>query len=355
MTLRIGGLCTGYGGIETAVEQLLDAETVWHVENDPHASAVLRHHWPNVANHGDITSIDWDALPSVDVLCAGFPCQDISNAGKRKGIDGERSGIWRNVAEAVRILEPRYVFLENVSAIVRRGALLRVASDMAQIRYNIRWCCLRASDVGAPHRRDRWFGLCTPHADGIRWNGRSRSVTEPSGRHEPTHHGSAPALFNTPSLADGTGAHEVRGGTRSNELLLAGQACDVLPTPKASDDPHGGPNQRDSNGNYYLPGVAPRLDDQWVGSNGKDYGPAVRRWERIIGRRAPAPNEPGTRGGLRLHAPFAEWMMGIPEGHVTSPEIGLTRAQQLKRIGNGVVPQQAYAAYASLMSEGETR
>ncbi|GAA3063524.1 hypothetical protein GCM10020000_53710 [Streptomyces olivoverticillatus] len=104
----------------------------------------------------------------------------------------------------------------------------------------------------------------------------------------------------------------------------------LLPTPKASDGPHGGPNQRDSAGNYYLPGQAVRLDGRWVATNGTDYGPAIRRWEQVLGRLAPDPTEAGTKGNRRLSPAFVEWMMGADPGWVTGADLGLSRSDQLK-------------------------
>lgn len=127
--------------------------------------------------------------------------------------------------------------------------------------------------------------------------------------------------------------------------------ANLPPTPKASDGPHGGPNQRDTSGRYYLPGQSVRLDDQWMASNGTDYGPAIRRWEKITGRAAPCPTEPGTRGNRRLSPAFSEWMMGLPAGWVTAvPDT--PRKEQLRIIGNGVVPRQAYHAYGLLLDQG---
>lgn len=160
--LRVGALCAGYGGLEMAVSQVFPgSKPVWVFENNPRASIILRDRYPDVPNHGDITQADWSALEPIDILTAGFPCQDISNAGRREGINGSRSGIWKNVAEAVCLLRPGLVFLENVAAIRSRG-LGVVAEDLATIGYDLRWTCLRASAVGAAHHRDRWFGLATP-------------------------------------------------------------------------------------------------------------------------------------------------------------------------------------------------
>ena len=160
---RILELCAGYGGLGLAVEALTGGRVAWVADNDPHKSMILERRFPGVPNLGDIREIDWATLidQSVDIITAGFPCQDISNAGKRIGIEGERSGIWANVAEAVRVLRPKLVFLENVSAIRSRG-LSRVLGDLAACGYDAEWTCYRASAAGAPHHRDRWFCVAAP-------------------------------------------------------------------------------------------------------------------------------------------------------------------------------------------------
>jgi DNA (cytosine-5)-methyltransferase 1 len=160
--LPILELCAGYGGLGMAVEGLIGDKVAYVAEIDEAASKILAYRFPNARNIGDITTYDWTQLKGlVDIITAGFPCQDISNAGKRKGITGERSGIWKNVCEAVGVLRPRLVFLENVAAIRGRG-LCTVAEDLASIGYDLLWTTLRASEVGSPHHRPRWFGLAVP-------------------------------------------------------------------------------------------------------------------------------------------------------------------------------------------------
>ncbi|MFE2245234.1 DNA cytosine methyltransferase [Streptomyces lavendulae] len=155
-------LCAGYGGLGVAVEALIGDHVAYVAETDPAASRVLTERFPDAPNLGDIQQIDWHEIKeTVTVITAGFPCQDISNAGKRVGIGGERSGIWKNVYEACSVIRPRYLFLENVSAIRSRG-LSVVLADLATIGYDARWTCIRASDTGAPHHRDRWFCLAQP-------------------------------------------------------------------------------------------------------------------------------------------------------------------------------------------------
>ncbi|MDT0472771.1 DNA cytosine methyltransferase [Streptomyces sp. DSM 41014] len=146
-----------------AVAALTGGQVAWVADNDPKKALILETRFPEVANIGDITVFDWSELAeeSVDIITAGIPCQDISNAGKRVGIEGKRSGIWVNVAEAIRVLRPKLIFLENVSAIRSRG-IDRVLGDLAARGYDAVWTCYRASASGAPHHRDRWFLVAAP-------------------------------------------------------------------------------------------------------------------------------------------------------------------------------------------------
>ena len=160
-------LCAGYGGLGIAVEQLTGDKVTVVAEVHKAACEVMAYRFPDAPNIGDVRYAPWEALlGQVDTITAGFPCQDISNAGKREGIKGERSGIWFNIAEGIRVLRPRYVFLENVGALRNRGQG-SVLTSLHEIGYSAAWTSIRASDTGAPHMRDRWFCVATPsHADG---------------------------------------------------------------------------------------------------------------------------------------------------------------------------------------------
>lgn len=159
--MRLGSLFAGIGGFDLAA-RWMGWETAWFSEIDPYASSVLAHHWPGVPNHGDITTLDFRRVEPVDMLCGGFPCQDISNAGKRKGIEGERSGLWREYARAIGDLRPRYVVVENSADLVTRG-LDRVLGDLADLRYDAEWTVLSACAVGAPHMRERVYLVAYPN------------------------------------------------------------------------------------------------------------------------------------------------------------------------------------------------
>ena len=153
--MNVGSLFSGIGGIELGFERQ-GFTTLWFVENDLYARAVLKKRFPNTPIYDDVTKVDWGAVPKVDVLTGGFPCQDISNAGKRVGISGSRSSLWKCYLEAIRVLRPRFALIENVSALINRG-LDVVLSDLAALRYDAEWYSLPASAIGAFHRRDRVF------------------------------------------------------------------------------------------------------------------------------------------------------------------------------------------------------
>lgn len=151
-------LCAGYGGLALAVEALTGAETKYVAEVHPAACKIMAKRFPLAPNLGDARYVDWRKLVGkVTHLSCGFPCQDISNAGTRMGIKGARSGLWYDIAEAIRILRPRHVFLENVGAIRNRGQSAVLASLHQIGPYDARWTTLRASDIGAAHQRERWF------------------------------------------------------------------------------------------------------------------------------------------------------------------------------------------------------
>jgi len=155
--VRVGSLFSGIGGLELGLERAIPgAHTVFQVEQNTYARAVLAKHWPNAQRFDDVRQAGAHNLPPCDLLCGGFPCQDISVAGKRAGINGERSGLWAEYARIIGELRPRYIVVENVSALLA-GGMGRVLGDLASCGYDALWDCVPAAAVGAPHRRDRVF------------------------------------------------------------------------------------------------------------------------------------------------------------------------------------------------------
>ena len=137
-------MCTGYGGLDLAARAVYGGDMGWCAENDAHATVLLHRRFPGVPNVGDLTAVDWRQVPAVDIVTAGFPCQDISYAGPGAGIrKGTRSGLWLTIAEALRLLRPGLVLLENVAALRTRG-LATVLGDLAALGYDTAWMCLRA-------------------------------------------------------------------------------------------------------------------------------------------------------------------------------------------------------------------
>jgi len=158
-------LFSGIGGFSLGLERA-GMRTVAFCEIDPYCRRVLAKHWPGVPCYDDVRTLTADRLRAdgivPDVICGGFPCQDVSIAGRGAGIEGERSGLWSEYARIIGELRPRYVIVENVSALLARG-LDRVLGDLAALGYDAEWHCIPASAVGAPHERDRIWIVAYPH------------------------------------------------------------------------------------------------------------------------------------------------------------------------------------------------
>lgn len=435
---RIGSLFSGYEGLGMAVEAFYGATTAWVSDVDKGACKILAHHWPDVPNIGDITTVDWSAVEPVDIITGGSPCPDLSYAGKRGGMTGNtRSNLWVSMREAIAALRPSTVVWENVRGAYSAGAdsdlgpcegcmddprqrgpvlraLGRVLGDLSSLGYNCQWRGLRAADVGAPHGRFRVFVLAAdanhPANDrewsrpGSQFRSQASADADSLGRERV---GGARGWRDGPAdLSGGATPADTTGGGRDEgrpepegqlrrpdatvsrcwycgEPAALGGDCDNCGAyVRAAADTDGSGTRRDTRsvqGEVEKVGWS-RLDvlaalnggataantkvPEWraaqsehLGSaagptaepgerTGTDWGacePAIRRWERVLGRVAPAPTETGPRGGQRLAPAFVEFMMGLPPGHVTAVP-GLTRNEQLKALGNGVVPQQALAA-----------
>ncbi|WP_344276795.1 DNA cytosine methyltransferase [Streptomyces hebeiensis] len=371
--LRIGSVCTGYGGLDMAVQTVFGGTLAWVADNDPGAARILAHRYPGVPNLGDLTAVGWHAVEPVDIVTGGYPCQPFSTAGKRKGTKDARH-IWPDIARALGVLRPRLAVFENVAGHLSLG-FDTVLGDLAALGFDAEWRCVRASDIGAAHQRNRLFVLAWPADTGSqglarRWAegtashrrhlsaadpvdlGEHRAGTRRTGRDEPAARRLAAAdaarvgerepADETHPVAGSGDAREVpggrggaldadadRGGLERNTQPSAGR--DAL-RQRVRQDPDG----RDD------AATAPGIDFG-------EYGPAVARWEAVLGRPAPRP----TDALGRLNPPFVEWLMGLPAGHVTDVP-ALSRSAQLKALGNGVMPQQATAALQQLTSSADT-
>lgn len=177
-------LFAGIGGGLLA-DLILGHTPVVAIEWDAYACKVLRERaadgwFPGLSVwEGDVRLFDpSEYTAKVDCIHAGFPCQDISVAGKQAGVsEGTRSGLYREVLRIAGVVRPKQLFLENVSAILSNG-LGTVLGDLAALGYDCRWLCIRASDVGAPHHRDRWFALANSTGDGDRRDSGELSRTD---------------------------------------------------------------------------------------------------------------------------------------------------------------------------------
>ncbi|WP_082450547.1 DNA cytosine methyltransferase [Microbacterium sp. Leaf203] len=409
--LKSGELFAGVGGLGMAVDDVFGSDPAWFCEFDAAPSRVLAHHFPDVPNYGDVTKVDWATAPHVDVLAGGFPCQDVSLAGARRGMkDGTRSGLWSEYVKAIDTLRPDWVVIENARGLISARAdsevepcpwcvgdgddeyhlraLDAVLADLSRLGFDAEWTGLRAADVGAPHGRFRFFILAWPAertaADATGggrygWScsplgGTLERVAAAGGSGEP----GDLTLLPTPRTTDmnGAGAHGAGGlDLRTTVALLPtpmvgssspaahGQISGdfrarmdqvieqvtMMPTPRAS---------RGGSATETMYGLGAVRDDEGdrqgnVTGEVSSWGPyaaAIARWESVVGRTAPAPVRPDGKGGkARLNPELTEWMMGWPAGWVTA-SAQLSRAEQLKACGNGVVPQQAAAALRMLLA-----
>jgi DNA (cytosine-5)-methyltransferase 1 len=175
----VGSLFAGIGGFDLAAEWM-GWRTVWQSEIDPYCVALLARRFPRARQLGDIARVDWRTVERPNVICGGFPCQDISYAGKGAGLSGARSGLWYEYARCVRELGPDYFVVENVRALFTRG-FDAVLGTLADLGYDAEWSMYGAADVGAPHRRERVWILA--HRNGQLFDGSGPSG--PSGWSEP--------------------------------------------------------------------------------------------------------------------------------------------------------------------------
>lgn len=305
-------LFAGHGGGLLA-DLILGHRPVIAVEWDAYACQVLRERaadgwFPGLRVwEGDVRLFDpSEYAGSVDCIHAGFPCQDISVAGKQAGVsEGTRSGLYREVLRIAGVVRPKQLFLENVSAILSNG-LGTVLGDLAALGYDCRWLCIRASDVGAPHHRDRWFALCTYTDSQQRGAGGVGQDTESDGRDNPS--GMGEILSNTDN-----------GGRGDGQI-------------------------------QYISGKHESTTD--IGNDGEKEYVAYTKRLRLQGQRESVKSigaaQIGNREATRIKCSSS------PDFWTTEPRLGRVAngvphlVHRLKGLGNAQVPLQAAAAYRLL-------
>jgi len=282
--MKIGSLCSGYGGLDMAVEYVFNAQTVWMSDIDKASDLVIKTHW-QLDNLGNLKTINWDEIEPIDILTAGYPCQPFSYAGQRKGADDQRH-IWPNIKEIIGNLRPSYVILENVRGHLSLG-FDKVLADLTKIGYDAKWTIVRASDVGAPHRRERLF-----------------IVAQPANTNS----------FRCALVTDESGAQRNQGQSQFEfkhvgKSFIGDTNSEQLPTKR----PASRLGRR-----YQTPSELQLLDT------------------------------PNALDNDKLNPQFVEYMMGLPIGFIS--DLPLSNAQKFRLLGNGVVPQQAEFALRRLLS-----
>ena len=409
--LRIGSLFSGYGGLDSAVQEVLGGSLAWVADPAPGPSKVLAYRHPDVPNLGDITAVNWSAVEPVDIITGGSPCQDLSTAGRRVGMtEGTRSNLWVQMREAIHAIKPRYVVWENVrgalsasaaSAVESEPRLLgdgprgpalraigRVVGDLANLGYVGGWVGLRVADLGGCHGRFRVFLVArAADADGdlLRQHRGEPPVEEagPVQGDRPAHSGGGRgtlALLRTPTAQlaiNGGSQHPNKRKAGGHGPTLADEVEHLLSTPTTTqrgtdanlDTREGAranlhnalvdllptPSVADAAGGHERRG-GKRGDELLLKGLAKHghldrfgrYAQAIASHERLAGRPAPSPTEIGPSGKPRLSPRAVEFMMCLPEGWVTDVP-GLSRSEQLALLGNGVCPPQAAAALRHLL------
>lgn len=350
--MRVGSLFSGIGGLDLAAEAAFGARTVWHCEIDKHARKVLQVRWPDAVLHDDVRTLTADTAEPIDVLTGGFPCQDLSVAGKRAGLDGARSGLYGEMLRIADELRPEWVVFENVPPLLRYRS--RVEADLERMGYGSVWQVCEASDVGAPHRRQRVFvvarrGMCA-HVMLPRPSAQRDLFAPDFGW------AAADGLWPTPTVC-GNDNRKCASKTSGDGLATA---VKVWPTPLADGDRIARFKQGGEPLGHAARWPTPTRQD---GSN--NGGPSQHKRNT-----KPLNASVGTEGVL--NPAWVELLMGLPHGwtdpdcdqlgthrwpagrgeaqhpdeppRLVPPKSVPSRGARLKALGNAVVWQQAHAA-----------
>jgi len=331
--MRIGSLFSGIGGLDLACEQAFGGETVWQVEREPYCQRVLESRWPNAKRHSDVREVGAHNLEPIDLLCGGFPCQDLSQAGRHAGLDGDKSGLYLELLRVAQELTPAYVVMENVPKLLHYQQ--RLEGDFARIGYGLLWQQCEASDAGAPHKRKRVFVLAVRGMQG------SELLASPLGQRDLF----APSWAPPSSGAVKWPAPTVKGN--HNKAGLSSKAGDGLSTAV-----------------------------KWPTPCSRDYRSGTGCTAKTQAKRRGSPQLPEVVGGC-LNPAWVELLMGFPVGwtvpgvevgehawpmgrggeqasheppRLVAPRSVPDRPARLKALGNAVVPQQGAGALARMLS-----
>ena len=323
--MNILDLFSGIGGFSLGLERA-GMKTVAFCEVDKKCQAVLKKNWPGVPIFDDVSNLKGEDIEeTVDVICGGFPCQDISLAGKGAGLEGKRSGLWSEFKRLIEEIKPRYAIIENVSALRSRG-LDQVLREISEIGYDAEWHCITASSIGAPHRRDRIWIVAYP-----RDNTRRDSITGSLGR-------------------DGEGELEERVRTsETTETSGSSETSETLSNSKSklvvNSNNDGSHESKDSESNQT------RDDGDKTGQNKsfKSQG-SSNLGENFQGSREeviPDSNSEGLQGQREITSRISEELkdIGYSRWWKVEPNVGRVahgvsgRVDRLKQLGNAVVPQ----------------
>jgi DNA (cytosine-5)-methyltransferase 1 len=306
----IGSLCTGIGGLDLAVEAHYQANLIWHSDIDSHANEVMAVRRPDSISLGDLTAVDPSTLEVPDILTAGFPCTPVSHAGKQQGLSDDR-WIFDDVVSFLMGLNslPERLVFENVRNLLSHDkgrTALDVVRQVAGLGYDLRWGCVRASDAGLPHRRERWFAVAT---------------------HPDFHRG---LLGRTKHVGSAGRQYDGQAGPQEHQTERSGEVATHSDRPRLAGE--------ESAQRYDLPSRCGLSRSETDAESWGPYAAAVRRWELISGVDAPEPIDENR--WLRPH--FVEWMMAFEKGWVT--DVITTKTHSLRLLGNAVCPPQAALA-----------
>ena len=386
MTLTVGSLFSGIGGLDLGLERA-GMEVIWQSEIDPYGCQVLKKHWPEVVNHGNIKEINWGDVVRPDIICGGYPCQPFSTAGKRNGTDDPRH-LWPWVREAISVLRPQYAILENVRGHVSLGLDI-VLREMASIGYDAEWQIVSAASVGAPHRRDRVIIVAYPTQQFSNERGHGDNpgaITEREAIQEPVRGSNSASTDTIGKLANTDSFRHLRrqsqvfttdrwlhalsligscsadvantdsiGGYKQHQRQVQqpdalGRSEDVA-NPYSSDTPNGGqceglPSQDTSRGDDGS-GSGSDIGQISLGSTGQDSSNVANANARETSRGfGGVSTDTGQVREQRNHARGEESHAGR-QWWATEPDVGRvahgvpSRVDRLRGLGNAVVPQVA--------------